>query len=78
MPSSTGDKNPADYLTLKLNEIHISSWQSGGSSGDSIGSESVSLAFVKFEFDYKVQQKDGTMVAAGTAKGDRGTREYGS
>jgi len=75
---SVGDKNPADYLTLKLNEIHISSWQSGGSSGDSIGSESISLAFVKFEFDYKVQQKDGTQVAAGTAKGDRGTREYSS
>ena len=35
---STGDKNPADYLTIKLAEIHISSFQAGGSKGDDVGS----------------------------------------
>jgi len=72
---STGDKNPGDYLTIKMNEIHIASFQTGGSSGDSVGSESISLAFVKFEYDYKVQGKDGNLTAAGTAKYDASLRE---
>jgi len=72
---STGDKNPGDYLTIKLNEIHIASFQTGGSSGDSVGSESISMAFLKFEYDYKVQGKDGNLTAAGTAKYDAGLRE---
>jgi len=72
---STGDKNPGDYLTIKLDEIHISSFQTGGSSGDAVGSESISLAFVKFEYDYKVQDAKGNLTAAGTAKYDIGKRE---
>src|SRR5208283_1277655 len=38
---STGDKNPADYLTIKLDEIQITSVQHGGSSGDDVGSETI-------------------------------------
>lgn len=72
---STGDKNPADYLTIKLEEIAITSVQHGGSSGDDIGRESVSLAFGKFTLDYKVQGKDGTLTAAGTASWDNFSRE---
>ncbi len=72
---STGDKNPADFMTVKLTEIHISSHNSGGSSGESTGSESLTLAFAKFEFDYKVQQKDGTQVAAGSAGWDLTQRQ---
>jgi type VI secretion system secreted protein Hcp len=72
---STGDKNPGDYLTIKLDEIHIASFQTGGSSGDDVGSESLSLAFASFEYDYKVQGKDGNLTAAGTAKYDATKRE---
>jgi type VI secretion system secreted protein Hcp len=72
---STGDKNPADFLTIKLTEIHIASFQTGGSSGEDIGAESISLAFAKFEYDYKVQGKDGNLTAAGTAKYDATLRE---
>lgn len=72
---STGDKNPADYLTLKLSEIHIASFQTGGSAGEDIGAESISLAFGAFEYDYKVQGKDGNLTAAGTAKYDITKRE---
>ncbi len=72
---STGDKNPADYLTIKLNEIHISSFQMGGSAGEEIGLESVSLAFGKIEYDYKVQGKDGNLTSAGNTKYDVTTRE---
>jgi len=72
---STGDKNPADYLTIKLEEIHIASVQGGGSAHDEIGVESVSLAFGKIEYDYKIQGKDGNLTAAGTAKYDVTKRE---
>jgi type VI secretion system secreted protein Hcp len=72
---STGDKNPGDYLTIKLEEIHIASVQGGGSRGDDIGSESISMAFGKIEYDYKLQGKDGTLTAAGTAKYDVTKRE---
>jgi type VI secretion system secreted protein Hcp len=72
---STGDKNPADYLTIKLEEIAITSVQHGGSSGDDIGHESISFAFGKFTLDYKVQGKDGTLTAAGTTNWDNFARE---
>jgi type VI secretion system secreted protein Hcp len=72
---STGDKNPADYLTIKFEEIHIASFQAGGSAGDDVGSESISFAFGKIEYDYKIQGKDGTLTAAGTAKYDITKRE---
>jgi len=75
---STGDKNPGDYLTIALTEVHISGHQHGGSSGDSVGSESVSLAFAAFEYNYKVQGKDGNLTAAGTAKHDSTKRETSS
>ena len=71
---STGDKNPADYLTIKLEEIAITSVQHGGSSGDDIGHESISFAFGKFTLDYKVQGKDGTLTAAGTTNWDNFAR----
>jgi type VI secretion system secreted protein Hcp len=72
---STGGKNPDDYLTIKMEEIAITSVQHGGASGDDIGSESISFAFGKFCLDYKVQGKDGTLTAAGTACWDSFLRE---
>jgi type VI secretion system secreted protein Hcp len=75
---STGDKNPADYLTLKLEEIVITSLQCGGSSGEDIGIESMSLTAGKYTFDYKLQGKDGTLTAAGTANIDQFLRESSS
>jgi type VI secretion system secreted protein Hcp len=62
---STGDKSPEDFLTIELNEIHISGVQHGGSSGQDIGTESITLAFGKISFDYKIQKADGTQVSAG-------------
>jgi len=75
---STGDKNPADYLTLKFEEIHISSFQTGGSHGDDVGTESISFAFAKITYDFKVQNKDGTLSAAGTTTHDQTARETSS
>jgi type VI secretion system secreted protein Hcp len=67
---STGDKNPVDFLVIKIEEIAITSIQHGGSSGNDVGSESLSMAFGKLGFDYKVQQADGSLVAAGSTSYD--------
>jgi len=74
---STGDKNPVDYLKITLEEVHIASFQTGGSSGDAIGTESISLAFIQVEYDYSIQQKDGSLVNAGKTKYHIGKREAG-
>ena len=74
---STGDKNPADYLTIEMEEIHVSSFQAGGSKGDDIGSESISMACAKISYDYKIQDKTGKLTSAGTAKYDITLRELG-
>lgn len=72
---STGDKSPGDYLTIKMEEIAITSYQGGGSSGEATGAESISMAFVKCEYDYKIQGKDGTLTAAGSVSWDMSKRE---
>ncbi len=72
---SVGDKNPADYLVIEFEEIAISSFQTGGSSGDSVGAESLSMAFVKVKYSYNVQEKDGKVQNAGSSSWDAGARE---
>jgi type VI secretion system secreted protein Hcp len=72
---STGDKTPGDYMTIKMWEIAVTSYQGGGSHGEPTGTESVSLAFAKCEYDYKIQGKDGNLTAAGTVTFDTTKRE---
>jgi type VI secretion system secreted protein Hcp len=72
---STGDKNPAEYLTIELEEIAVSSFQMGGSRGDEVGSESFSLAFGKISYDYKIQDKTGKLTSAGKTTHDYVLRE---
>ena len=74
---SVGDKNPVDYLTLKFEEIAISSYQTGGAQGEDVGHESISFAFNKIDYDYKIQNKDGTLSSAGNTKGDYGAATFG-
>ncbi len=62
---STGGKNPEDFLTIKLEEVYVSSYQIGGSHGDDVGTESLSLSYGKISYDYKEQKKDGTLTSAG-------------
>ncbi len=62
---STGAKTPEDFLTIKLEEVYVASYQIGGSHGEDVGSESLSLAYGKINYDYKEQKKDGTLTSAG-------------
>lgn len=52
-----------EYLIIKFTDILVSHVQNGGSGGDEIPHEQVSLNFAKIEIDYKAQKEDGTLDA---------------
>ncbi len=71
----TGGKTPEDFVTIKLKEVYVSSYQTGGSSGEDVGTESVSITYGVINFDYKVQDKAGTLTSAGNVEYDLRKRE---
>lgn len=50
-----------DFLIIKLNDALVSSYQSGGSSGDNLPTDSVSINYAKIEYTYKEQKEDGSL-----------------
>lgn len=55
-------KEQQEFLIVKLSDVLVSSYQSGGSSaGDVVPTEQISLTFAKVEFEYKEQKPDGTL-----------------
>ena len=54
-----GEK-PLEYYKIKMSEGLISSFQHSGSDGGGLPTESISLNFAKIEFDYKMQNPDGS------------------
>ncbi len=53
-----------EYLTVKMSDLLVSSFQVGGSThGDVVPTDQVSLNFSKIEFEYKPQKADGTLDA---------------
>jgi type VI secretion system secreted protein Hcp len=71
----TGQKTPDDFLTIKLKEVFVSSFQAGGASGEDVGKESFSLSYGSINYDYKLQKPDGTLVSAGNVEYDLRKRE---
>jgi type VI secretion system secreted protein Hcp len=71
----TGGKTPEDFLTIKLKEVFVSSFQVGGSSGEDVGTESISITYGAIDYDYKLQQADGKLVSAGDVEYDLRKRE---
>jgi type VI secretion system secreted protein Hcp len=56
-----------DFMTIKMSDLLVSSYQTGGSGGsDVVPMDSVSLNFSKIEFEYKEQKPDGSL--GGTIK----------
>ena len=53
-----GDK-PLEYLKIKLTDILISGFQTGGSAGDVVPTDQFSLNFAKIEFSYTPQDPRG-------------------
>lgn len=54
-----GEK-PLEYLIIKLEDVVVTGFQPGGSAGDILPEESVSLSFGAIEFTYTVQKADGS------------------
>jgi type VI secretion system secreted protein Hcp len=51
-----------EYLTVKMSDLLVSSYQLGGSAGsDIVPIDQISLNFSKIEFDYKIQKPDGSL-----------------
>jgi type VI secretion system secreted protein Hcp len=61
----------ANYMTLALTEVFISSLQFSASSD--VPSVSVSFTYKSLQLDYYAQDKEGTVTNAGTAKYDVAT-----
>jgi type VI secretion system secreted protein Hcp len=58
-----GDKQ-AEFLTISLSDILVSSYQTGGSEGEVVPTDSVSLNFSKIQVEYKQQKPDGSLGAS--------------
>jgi type VI secretion system secreted protein Hcp len=55
---------PLEFMKIKLTDVLVSSYQTGGSHGDIIPVEQVSLNFAKIQFEYTPQKPDGSGEAA--------------
>jgi type VI secretion system secreted protein Hcp len=54
-----GEK-PLEYIKIKLTDLIISNVATGGSGGEDRLTESVTLNFAKFNYDYVAQKSDGS------------------
>lgn len=54
-------KEQQEYLKIKFYDLLVSSYQTGGSRGDVIPVDQISLNFSKIEYDYKEQKVDGSL-----------------
>jgi type VI secretion system secreted protein Hcp len=58
-------KEQQEYLKITFSDLLVSSYQTGGSSGDNvIPEEHVSLNFAKIEYEYREQKQDGSLGGA--------------
>lgn len=64
-------KDQQEYYKVTLEDILVSSYQSGGhEGGDSRPTDQFSLNFTKIKFEYKAQKPDGTLGDGPTATWD--------
>jgi len=56
-------KEAQEYLVIKLNDIIISSYHTGGSGGGGAPVDQFSINFAKIRIEYKPQKADGTLGA---------------
>ncbi len=55
-----GDRSSLEFLKLELTDVLVSSFQSGGSEGETLPVDQVSLNFGRVQFSYTPQRPDGT------------------
>lgn len=52
-------EQPLEYYHIKMSDVLVSSYQSSGSGGGGVPTESLSLNFAKIEFSFTEQSADG-------------------
>lgn len=52
-----------EFYTVTLEDLLVSSYQSGDATGGSVPTDQFSLNFAKIKFEYKPQKKDGSLDA---------------
>lgn len=57
-------KQQAEFLTFSLSDVLVSAYQVGGSEGEVLPMDSVSLGFSKIQVEYKEQKPDGSLGAS--------------
>lgn len=57
-------KEQQEYLKIKFSDLLVSSYQTGGSAGEVIPMDQISLNFSKIELEYKEQKADGSLGGA--------------
>ena len=63
MSKAGGDQQ--DFLTITLTNVMVTSYTTGGSGGEDMITENISLTFGKVEFEHFAQKKDGTVASSG-------------
>jgi type VI secretion system secreted protein Hcp len=53
-----------EYMKIKFSDLLVSSFQTGGSQGDVVPVDQISMNFSKIEFEYKPQKADGSLDSA--------------
>jgi type VI secretion system secreted protein Hcp len=59
-------KEQQEYLKVSFSDLLVSKYETGGSVADVVPMDRITLNFVKVEFEYKEQKRDGTL--GGTVK----------
>ncbi len=54
-------KEQQEYLKVTFSDLLVSSYQTGGSAGNVVPLDQISLNFTKVEFEYKEQKPDGSL-----------------
>jgi type VI secretion system secreted protein Hcp len=56
-------KEQQEYMQITFSDLLVSSYQTGGSAGDIVPVDQISMNFAKIEFSYKPQKPDGSLDA---------------
>lgn len=73
---ASGKGGQVEYLKVVLEDVMVSSYQTGGSAGaSSIPMDQFSLNFAKVSYEYMPQKADGTLEGAVSAAYDRATNK---
>ncbi|MCG6657492.1 type VI secretion system tube protein Hcp [Halomonas campisalis] len=59
-----GGDEPVEFLVIELENILVSSWQTGGAQGEERSTETFSLNFGEFKVTYTPQDNDGSPLAS--------------